>query len=72
MIAGTFRLTPETGVAFVNRLEREAQRLRSAAKRRGETLERFEAYAADVFAEMIRPTATSTQTKRRDVDVIVL
>src|SRR5262245_37431559 len=30
MIAGTFRLTPEIGVPFVNRLEREAQRARSA------------------------------------------
>ena len=38
MIAGTFRLTPETGVPFVNRLEREAQRLRQrgeAARRDG-------------------------------------
>jgi hypothetical protein len=72
MIAGTFRLTPETGVPFVNRLEREAQRLRSAAKRRGETVERFEAHAADAFAEMIQPTATSTPTKRRDVDLVVV
>ena len=31
MIAGTFRLTPDVGVPFVNRLERQAQRLRRAA-----------------------------------------
>jgi hypothetical protein len=72
MVAGTFRLTPDIGVPFVNRLEREAQRLRSAARRRAETVERFEAYAADAFAEMIQPTAAPTKTKRRDVDVVVV
>ena len=71
MIAGSFRLTPELGVPFVNRLEREAQRARSAAKRRGDTVERFEAYAADAFAEMIQPNAAPTST-RRDVDVVVV
>ena len=70
MIAGTFRLTPEVGVPFVTRLEREAQRVRSAAKRSGETVERFEAYAADAFAEMIRPTRTPEKATRRDADVV--
>jgi hypothetical protein len=41
MIAGTFRLTPDVGVPFVNRLERGAQRLRRAAKSRGDTVEGF-------------------------------
>jgi Domain of unknown function (DUF222) len=72
MIAGSFRLTPEVGVPFVNRLEREAQRLRRAAKQRGDTLERFEAYAADAFADMLQPSAASKTSKRRDVDAVIV
>ena len=73
MIAGTFRLTPEVGVPFVNRLERDAQRLRRAAKPRLDVAEAFEAYAADAFADMIQPSATATtSTKRRDVDVVIV
>jgi hypothetical protein len=72
MIAGTFRLTPDVGVPFVNRLERDAQRGRRAAKQRGEAIERFEAYAADAFAAMIQGNATSKTSKRRDVDVVIV
>jgi hypothetical protein len=72
MIAGTFRLTPDVGVPFVNRLEREAQRLRRATKQRGDTMESFEAYAADAFAEMIEGSATSTTSRHRDSDVVVV
>ena len=72
MIAGSFRLAPEVGVPFVNRLEREAQRLRRAAKQRGDVPERFEAYAADAFAEMLQPSAAPAARKRRDVDVVVV
>jgi hypothetical protein len=71
MIAGTFRLTPDVGVPFVNRLEREAQRLRLAAKQRGDEVERFEAYAADAVAEMIQPTATAT-ARGRTADVVIV
>jgi hypothetical protein len=73
MIAGTFRLTPEIGVPFINRLEHEAQRLRRAAKQRGDTVERFEAYAADAFADMMQgSTAPATKSKRRDVDAVIV
>jgi hypothetical protein len=73
MIAGTFRLTPEVGVPFVNRLEREAQRLRRATKRRGDVVEGFDAYAADAFADMIQGSATATTSrKRRDVDAVIV
>jgi hypothetical protein len=74
MIAGTFRLTPEVGVPFVNRLEREAQRLRRAAKQRGGTVERFEAFAADAFADMIQgsPTSAPAKSRRRDVDAVIV
>ena len=72
MIAGTFRLTPEVGVPFVNRLEREAQRLRRVPKQRGGTVERFEASAADAFAAMIRGSDSRAAPKRRDVDVVIV
>jgi hypothetical protein len=72
MVAGTFRLTPDVGVPFVTRLEREAQRLRSAAKRHGETVERFEAYAADAFSEMIQGSAAPQKSKRRNVDTVIV
>jgi hypothetical protein len=73
MIAGTFRLTPEVGVPFVNRLEREAQRLRRATKRCGDVVEGFDAYAADAFADMIQGSATATTSrKRRDVDAVIV
>ena len=72
MIAGTFRLTPAVGVPFVNRLERDAQRLRRAAKQRGSAAEGFDAYAADAFAEMIQGSAAPAKSKGRDVDVVVV
>ncbi len=72
MIASTFRLTPEVGVPFVNRLEREAQRLRRAAQQRGDHVEGFEAYAADAFADMIQGSAGPTKSKRRDVDAVIV
>jgi hypothetical protein len=75
MVAGSFRLTPEIGVPFVNRLEREAQRHRRAAKQRGGVVERFEAYAADALAAMIRPDdapASPSKSKRRDVDAVIV
>ena len=72
MIAGTFRLTPEVGVPFVTRLEREAQRLRRAAKHRGDAVERFEAYAADAFADMVQGSDTSRARTRREVDTVIV
>ena len=72
MIAGSFRLAPDVGVPFVNRLEREAQRLRRAAKQHGDIAEQFEAYAADAFAEMIQGTPAPTKSKRREVDTVIV
>jgi len=75
MVAGTFRLTPEVGLPFVTRLEREAQRHRRAAKQHGGAIERFEAYAADAFADVIAresAPAPSAKSKRRDVDAVIV
>src|SRR5262245_18039769 len=77
MVAGTFRLTPDIGVPFVNRLDREAQRHRRAAKQRGGVVERFEAHAADAVADMIHHDAapgspSASKSRRRDVDSVIV
>jgi hypothetical protein len=51
MVSGGFRLPPEVGVPFVNRLDAETDRLRRAAKREGVT-EARDAHAADAFVAM--------------------
>ena len=55
MICFRGALTPDVGVAFVNRLDAETDRIRRAARRAGggETEDRS-AYAADAFARMIK------------------
>jgi hypothetical protein len=70
MVCGSFRLTPEIGVAFVNRLDRHAERCRKAARRDGRT-ERWEAHAADAFAALVaadvceHPAESATKAKPR-------
>jgi len=51
MVEGRFRLPPEVGVPFVNRLDAETDRLRRAARREGNT-EARDAHAADAFVAM--------------------
>jgi hypothetical protein len=51
MVAGRFRLPPEVGVPFVNRLDAETDRVRRAARRDGSTESR-DAHAADAFVTM--------------------
>ena len=58
MIAFAGALPPETGVAFMTRLEREADRLKRAAKEAGGKIETWGAYAADAFAQMISGEGT--------------
>ena len=52
MVAGRFRLSPEVGVAFVNRLDREPDRVRRAARRNGNA-EPHDAHAADAFVKAV-------------------
>ena len=47
-------LTPEVGVAFVNRLDAETDRVRRAARRGKGEVEDRPAYAADAFARMVK------------------
>ena len=52
MVAGRFRLPPEVGVPFVNRLDAETDRLRRAARREGNT-EARDAHAAEALVAMV-------------------
>jgi len=65
-IAGRFRLTPEAGVAFVNRLDAETDRLRRVA-RRGGKVEVRDAHAADAFVKI---TAGAGKGKSARADVV--
>ncbi len=66
MIAGRFRLPPETGVPFVNRLDTETDRRRRQARRDGST-EAREVHAADAFVRMVAPSGASKDGR---VDVV--
>jgi hypothetical protein len=61
MIAFAGALPPETGVPFITRLEREADRLKRAAKESDGEVEAWDAYAADAFAQMISGEAKGTR-----------
>jgi len=64
MVAGRFRLPPEVGVPFVNRLDREADRIRRAARREG-TADPREAHTADALIRMSR--GGGSRSARADV-----
>ncbi|HEY3673279.1 MAG TPA: hypothetical protein VGN51_20260, partial [Acidimicrobiia bacterium] len=53
MVAGQFRLPPEVGVPFVNRLDVETDRVHRAARRDGSTEVR-EAHAADALLRLVK------------------
>ena len=65
MVRGSYALPPEVGIPFVNRLDRETDRLRRAAKRarrgidHGEPLEPRMALAADALLRLVNGTATT-------------
>jgi hypothetical protein len=53
MVAGAFRLPPEVGVPFVNRLDAETDRMHRAARKEGRREPR-EAYAADALLALTK------------------
>jgi hypothetical protein len=65
MVAGAFRLPPEVGVPFVNRLDVETDRVHRAARKTGSN-EAREAHAADAFVAMTRGGAKG-HAQRADV-----
>ena len=64
MIAGRFRLPPEVGVRFVNRLDAETDRARRTARRNGSGEPR-EAHAADALVELC--AGGGKRTARADI-----
>jgi hypothetical protein len=65
MVAGQFRLPPELGVPFVNRLDRETDRMHRAARKAGSTEPR-EAHAADALL-MLAKGGGKARAGRADV-----
>jgi hypothetical protein len=66
MVAGHFRLPPEVGLPFVNRLARATDRAKRAARRAGNAESR-DALAADAFLAMVSTTPTGKRPIRADV-----
>jgi hypothetical protein len=74
MVCGRFRLTPEVGVPFVNRLERETGRRRREAIRAG-VREPWAAHAADAFAAIVDASGDAPDAGRsraRAVDLVIV
>jgi hypothetical protein len=69
-------LTPEDGVGFVRRIEREAFRLRKAARQKaveaGVEVQAWEAYAADAFVDMISNPSSDTRSGRSQTDLVIV
>jgi hypothetical protein len=64
MVAGQFRLPPDVGVPFVNRLDVETDRVHRAA-RRGRSSEPRDAHAADALVRLLAGSGRG-HTKRAD------
>src|SRR5439155_16116220 len=72
MVCGRFRLTPDVGVPFVNRLDRATDRARRHAKRH-DAVEPWEAHAADAFVAITAESADSAERSRsRAVDLVIV
>lgn len=65
MVAGSFRLTPEVGVAFLRRLEAQTEREWRAGNRDAT----YEQRAADAFAALLEGKGTAN---RRRTDLVVV
>ena len=72
MICFTGSLTPEVGVPLINRLEQAAAQIRreAAAAQPDQPLERWEAYAADAFAQMCCPSTKEKRSPRAEVVIV--
>jgi hypothetical protein len=70
MVCGAFRLQPIPGIAFINRLEAEADRLRAEAKKQiagAEVPEPRGRYVADAFVKMLETGSATGKAVRADV-----
>jgi hypothetical protein len=66
MVSGRFRLPPEVGVAFVNRLDEETDRLKRAARRTGNHDAR-DALAADALLALVSSPGQARRAPRAEV-----
>jgi hypothetical protein len=64
-------LPPLVGVALMNRLDEETDRIRRAARSAGGEVEAREAYAADALVAMLSTPATGRRGTRADLVVVV-
>jgi hypothetical protein len=72
MVAGRFRLTPDAGAAFVNRIRAEADRQYRQAYREGRR-ENPENYAADALVALVTGEGLlGTQSKSKGTEVVVV
>ncbi len=74
MVCFSGQLTPEVGVPFINRLEQATERIRRAARAAASPQtppERWDAHAADAFAELCAG-AGSAQSRRSDRTELVI
>ncbi len=65
-------LPPETGVRFLNRLDRAAQRLRREATREGRDPEPFERHAADAFAALTCGGGTADRASSGRTELVIV
>lgn len=72
MVCFAGQVAPEVGVPFVSRLEQLAERARRAARAAspGSVAERFEAHAADAFAQLCAGAADSKRSDRTELVVV--
>ncbi len=72
MVCFSGQLTPEVGVPFINRLERAAERARRAARAASPDAppERWEAHAADGFAELCAGSGESKRSDRTELVIV--
>lgn len=72
MVCFSGALSPEVGVPFINRLEQAADRARRAARAAspGSPAEKWEALAADAFAQLCGGSAESKRSDRTELVVV--
>jgi 5-methylcytosine-specific restriction endonuclease McrA len=72
MVCFSGQLTPEIGVPFIHRLERAAERARRAARSASPEgpPEKWEAHAADAFAEVCAGSAGSKRSDRTELVIV--
>ena len=72
MISFSGALPPGTGVPFLTRLEREADRIRKEARQRGGEDEAWGAYAADAFVQLLLGGSDGSRPRPGQTDLTIV